>query len=142
MTYTGQCACGAVHFTITAAPIAVRQCWCRRCQKMAGGGPAHNAMFPTEALTITGPVAHTGYTADSGTAIHWDFCPTCGTPLLAYAPVARPHLRAVRLGVLDQPNDLAPQMVIWTGEAPAWAVFDPAIPQYPAAPPAPAPKAN
>ena len=140
MTYTGGCACGAVTLEITGAALAVRQCWCKRCQKMAGGGPAHNAMFKTDDIAIIGPRMKTGYTAQSGTQITWEFCETCGTPLLAYAPVARPHLRSVRLGALDSPHDLAPQAAIWTSEAPGWAHFDPKLPHYPEQPPAPATK--
>ena len=134
--YTGRCACGAVTMEIRGAPLAVRQCWCRRCQRMSGGGAAHNALFKTDDITVTGARADTGYRADSGAMIVWEFCPICATPVLTRADV-RPHLRGVRLGMLDQPHDLAPQAIIWTSEAPPYAQFDPALPQYPQQPPAP-----
>lgn len=55
MAYTGRCACGAVTATISAdAPVAVRQCWCRQCQQLAGGSHSTNAMFLTEQVAITG----------------------------------------------------------------------------------------
>jgi hypothetical protein len=50
---------------------------------------------------------------------------------------ARPQFRAVRLGMLDEPHGLKPQMVIWTEDAPAWAVIDPALEQYRRQPPPP-----
>ena len=139
MGYTGRCACGAVTLAISAKPLAVRECWCWHCQQLCGGSPVHNAMFPTEAIATTGELRRNTYIADSGTEIAWEFCPTCGTPLLAYSPVARPHLRSVRLGAIDRPNDLKPEVLIWTSEAPAWAVFDPALPQFREGPPAPPP---
>jgi len=40
----------------------------------------------------------------------------------------------IRSGTLDNTDLLAPQAVIWTDSAPAWAVFDPALPAFPTAP--------
>jgi hypothetical protein len=50
---------------------------------------------------------------------------------------ALPHLRAVRLGMIDLPHDLKPRLIIWTDDATDWAVFDPALEQWPKQPPAP-----
>ena len=53
---------------------------------------------------------------------------------------ARPNVRVVRLGVLDEGHGLRPDMAIWTDEAPDWAVIDPAMEQcarQPAPPPPP-----
>jgi len=139
MTYTGQCACGSVHLTIDAAPVATRQCWCRQCQTIAAGGPTHNAMFPAEAVTITGTLHHAAWTAASGNTLTFHFCPACGTQVYAQSS-ARLHIRTVRMGVINSPHDLAPQAIIWTDDAPAWAVFDPALPRFARQPPAPPPQ--
>jgi len=130
MPYTGQCLCGAVKLTMSDAPRVTRQCWCRQCRKMAGGGPAHNAMFRTDVLTVSGTLAQASYQADSGATFTQHFCPTCGTPVYGET-TALPHLRMVRFGVIDEPHDLAPQVAIWTSEAPPWAALDPAIPHWP-----------
>ena len=132
--YTGRCACGQVQFTIDAEPVMVRQCWCRSCQQMTGGGPAHNAMFPTDALTLTGELAEYSYEADSGNTMIRQFCASCGTPVFGHSP-ARPHLRGLRLGTLDEGHGLKPQMAIWTDAAPEWAVIDPALERHPTQPP-------
>jgi hypothetical protein len=139
MTYTGRCACGQVSLTIEAEPVGVRQCWCRSCQQASGGGPAHNAMFPTEAVTLDGELAQHSYVADSGNMMIRAFCAACHTPVIGYSP-ARPHLRSVRLGMLDAGHGLSPQAAIWTAEAPAWAVIDPALERHEGQPPAPAKK--
>ena len=136
--YTARCACGQIGLTITAEPVGVRQCWCRSCQQASGGGPAHNAMFPTDALTLSGELAQHSYVADSGNTMIREYCARCHTPVLGHSP-ARPHLRSVRLGVLDEGHGLAPQMAIWTAEAPAWAVIDSALEDFPGQPPAPPP---
>ena len=57
MAFTGRCGCEAVTLRIDGEPLAVRQCWCRRCQKIAAGGPTHNAIFRTDAITVEGEMA-------------------------------------------------------------------------------------
>lgn len=138
MTYQGSCACGAVIATIEAEPVAVRQCWCRQCQQLAAGSPTTNAMFPTEAVTMTGALGTHSYLAPSGNTLTQSFCPACGTPVMGQSS-GRPQFRTMRLGFIQPPHDLAPQMAIWTSEAPAWAQIDPALPRFEAQPPAPQP---
>ncbi|MBL0914823.1 MAG: GFA family protein [Sphingopyxis sp.] len=139
MGSTGRCSCGAVEVRIDAEPLAVRQCWCRRCQKIAAGGPTHNAIFPTDSIVADGVTASDSYVADSGNTLTRSHCPACGTPIFS-ASSARPQLRVVRLGVLDQPHGLKPTAVIWTSEAPEWAIFDPSTEQFAGQPPAPTPQ--
>lgn len=136
MRYSGSCACGAVKLQVNGEPIAIRQCWCRQCQRMSGGGPTHNAMFRTEDVRIEGELAGYGYVADSGNRLTQWYCPACGNPVYGQSS-ARLQFRTVRLGVLDQPHDLKPTMAIWTEAAPPWAVIDPALEQFPRQPPPP-----
>ena len=131
--FSGSCACGAVTFRIAGEPFAVRQCWCRHCQKLAAGGPTHNAFFPADAIAVTGTVASNAHRADSGNELTWYFCPACGTQLFGSSS-ARPQMRAVRLGSLDHAHDLEPTAAIWLQEAPAWVKIDPAMEQYPGQP--------
>lgn len=140
MTYTGRCACGSVTLSIAGEPVGTRQCWCRQCQQIAGGGPTHNAIFRTEDVTIAGEARSHGYVAASGNTLTQWFCPACGTPVYAQSS-ARPQFRTIRFGTLDLPHDPKPQVAIWTDDAPAWAVIDPALEQFPQQPPPP-PGAN
>lgn len=137
MTYTGRCACGDVTLTIGAAPIQTRQCWCRQCQQIAAGGPTHNAIFHGRDVTISGTLASRGYVATSGNTLTLWFCPSCGSQVYAQSS-ARPHLKTVRFGMLDEPHGLRPQMAIWTDDAPEWALIDPALERHPRQPPPPA----
>ena len=134
--YTGRCACGAVTATIDGAVVQVRQCWCRQCQQIAAGSPTTNAIFATEALTLAGELATTAYVAASGNTLTQSFCAKCCTPVMGESS-ARPQFRTLRLGFLDAPNDLAPEIAIWTADAPAWAVIDPALQHFPGQPPVP-----
>ncbi len=139
MVYTGRCACGAVRATIRGAAVAVRQCWCRQCQQIAAGSPTTNAMFATDDLSLEGALASTSYVAASGNTLTLSFCARCGTPVMGQSS-ARPQFRTIRLGFLDPGHDLRPEVAIWTEEAPAWAVIDPALERFPRQPPPPQPK--
>ena len=140
MSHSGTCACGEVSVTVTGEALGTRQCWCRQCQQIAAGGPTHNAIFDTGAVSITGQLGSSAWLADSGNTLTFHFCPSCGTQVYAQSS-ARPHLKTVRFGMLGTGHGLRPQMVIWTADAPDWAQIDPSLPQYPGQPPAP-PKAD
>jgi hypothetical protein len=130
----GGCLCGAVRFSIGAAPLAARACWCRLCQYLGGGTATVNVCFPADAVTIRGEVRDHENIADSGNRMRRGFCPSCGTPLFSAAE-ARPHLLFVRAGALDDPGLMPPQATIWTSQAPDWACIDPAIPAIDRQPP-------
>ncbi|AJP71485.1 GFA family protein [Sphingomonas hengshuiensis] len=134
MSHGGGCLCGAVRLSIAADPIAARQCWCRLCQYLSAGGGTVNAVFPADAVTVTGEVRWHASVADSGNAMQRGFCATCGTPLLSKAD-ARPMHLIVRAGALDDPAIAAPQSAIWTSAAPPWACIDQEIPNLPGQPP-------
>jgi hypothetical protein len=137
VSFTGRCACGKITVAITAdKPVGTRQCWCRQCQKIAAGGPTHNAIFLAEDVKVTGVLATSAWTAASGNTLTHSFCPLCGTQIYGQSS-ARMNLKTVRIGVLDTPHGLRPKMAIWTAEAPDWALIDPAIKHYEGQPPAP-----
>ena len=122
---TGKCLCGAVNFTLNAEPLAVRVCWCRDCQHLAANGTV-NMLVPTSALTISGVLSEHTKTASSGNAITRQFCPNCGTHLFAKSD-ARPQFRVIRVGTLDEPCSIQPNINIWASSAPTWACLDPSL---------------
>jgi hypothetical protein len=129
MAIAGGCLCGSVRFEIKAdTPLWVRQCWCCVCQYIGAGSGTVNAMFPKEALTLSGPLTDFVSVAVSGSVMHRRFCAECGTPVFTEAE-PRPHHIAVRAGALDDPNLAKPVAIIWTKSAPSWACFDPSLPQ-------------
>ncbi len=129
MAIAGGCLCGAVRFEIKAnAPLAVRQCWCRVCQFIGAGSGTVNAVFAKDAVTVSGPTTDYVSQADSGSTMHRRFCAQCGTPLFSEAE-QRPNHIVVRVGSFDDPNLATPGAIIWTRSAPAWACFDPTLPQ-------------
>ena len=134
MEITGGCLCKAVRYSVSAAPIVTRSCWCRVCQYIGAGSGTVNTGFPSEALKVSGELHEYVMSADSGNVMHRRFCPTCGTHVLTGSE-ARPHLVFVRAGTLDDPEPARPQLTIWTASAPSWACFDERIPQVERQPP-------
>lgn len=132
--YSGQCNCGAVSIRISGEPLEVRQCWCRQCQKVAGGFATTNAFFGTDEIALSGETSSHAYEAASGNILTHIFCRSCGNPIIAHSS-ARPHLQVVRLAMLDGNHGLAPTMAIWTDEAPSWAKIDPELTLFQRQPP-------
>ncbi|MEP7311729.1 MAG: GFA family protein [Pseudomonadota bacterium] len=131
---TGGCLCRAVRYSVTAAPIVARICWCRLCQYLGAGSSTVNVCFPSNAMTVTGALADYLSVADSGNRIHRKFCPACGTPLFSAAE-ARPHLIFARAGTLDDTEIARPVMTIWTSQAPSWACISTELPRVEGQPP-------
>ena len=52
--YTGGCLCGAVRIEIAAAPYRVGICHCLDCRKRQGAIFHTFAVFPVDAVTVTG----------------------------------------------------------------------------------------
>jgi hypothetical protein len=136
MAHTGRCLCGAVTLSIASDPIGARTCWCRDCQKFGGGNGTTNAFFRFDDLNQSGELSWHESTADSGNATHRGFCPKCGSHVITRSSGA-PHLCGVRVSILDDSDLTAPQAVIWTDSAPAWAALDRELPNFPKAPPPP-----
>ena len=136
MPFSGRCACGQITLAISGKPISTRQCWCRQCQQIAAGGPTNNAIFKADEVAIAGTLAAATWPAASGNTLTFHFCPSCGSQIYGQSS-ARPHLKTVRFGALDEPHGLKPEIAIWTDEAPTWAKIDPAMEQWPQQPPAP-----
>jgi hypothetical protein len=134
MQITGGCLCKAVRYSISAAPLVTRTCWCRVCQYIGAGSATVNCGFRSDALTVSGELREHVMVADSGNVMHRRFCPSCGTHLFTAAE-ARPHLVFVRAGTLDDPELARPAATIWTASAPSWACFDERIPKVERQPP-------
>ncbi|MER2529495.1 MAG: GFA family protein [Candidatus Competibacter denitrificans] len=122
---TGRCLCGAVSFTLAAEPLAARICWCRDCQHLAANGSV-NLLVRTDDLVVSGPLSEYTKKADSGDDVTRQFCPNCGTHLFGKV-ATRPQFRVVRVGNLDDPSSIKPDMNIWVASAPRWACLDPTL---------------
>ena len=133
MTRTGGCRCGAVRYTLSAEPFAVRLCWCRDCQYWSTGNAAVNMLVPRDAVRVDGELDGWDSMAESGNHMRRSFCPRCGTPMFSEARENAARM-VIRVGTLDDATGIVPTTVIWTDSAPAWAPIDPALQAFPRQP--------
>ena len=113
--FTGGCSCGQARFSADAEPAFVGVCHCRACQKKSGSAFAIIVALPKQALTVTGDVTTYDAVGDSGKAVHYRFCPRCGSPVTRNADLL-PDLMMIHAGTLDDPELVKPPMEIYCDE--------------------------
>ena len=105
--FTGGCLCGEVRIEAEAQPYRVGLCHCLDCRKHHGALFFGAAMFPEDAVTITG-----GTNEYQGR----HFCPRCGSSVFnRFGDEVEVHL-----GALDAPNQLTPTYECWTIRRESW----------------------
>ena len=98
---TGGCLCGAVRFVARGRPFRVGLCHCMDCRKHHGALFHASAIFPADAVTVT------GQTRDYKGR---HFCPRCGSSVFARSG----DEIEVHLGALDAPDRFTPTYELWT----------------------------
>ena len=130
---SGQCLCGACRYEIDGEPVVVAHCHCLDCQRLSGAGHTTGAMFPEADVRLAGPVATYDATSEAGNVVTRLFCGQCGSPLFG-RNTGMPGFMTVSVGTLDAPDDLTPQVAIFTRTRRAWDVMDPALATFEAQP--------
>ncbi|WGM40832.1 GFA family protein [Caulobacter sp. NIBR1757] len=140
--HEGGCTCGEVRFRMTTAPMFVHCCHCRQCQRATGSAFVVNALIETDRIEILqGSPRATPGPSESGRPHDVYRCPACLTALWSdYG--RRPALRFLRVGALDEPAALPPDVHIFTrsklpwvnlsGEAAVFEVYYDMAAQWPA----------
>ena len=120
----GGCLCGAVTYKISGAPIIVAHCYCRDCQRVTGAGHTTGAMFPAEAIKVTGAMSEYRSKGDSGSTVSHLFCATCSSRLFG-KNTNMPGVMTVGAGTLNDPGAVTPQVAIFARSRPPWDAPDP-----------------
>jgi hypothetical protein len=129
--FSGGCACGAIRYESSEAPVAMVNCHCRDCQRAGGSAYSPTVVVRATALRFTaGEPTYFGVTAESGSRVRRAFCAACGAPLLATTSI-RPNVIGVRAGSLDDPSWFRPTADVWTSSAQPWDVMHSDVPNFP-----------
>ena len=116
---TGGCACGSIRYQLVDKPMFVHCCHCDDCQRLTGSAFVLNAIIETEAIKLLRgkPVAVPVPRENGPHDIYR--CPRCQTALWSdYG--RKPNLRFVRIGTLDKPDALKPDVHIYTRWKAKW----------------------
>jgi hypothetical protein len=129
-TLTGGCLCGAVRYTVDVPIAKLIACYCTDCQRATSAGGSINALIPASAFKIVkGQTRVFSKHADSGNILHRHFCADCGSWI--YNPRGGdPEQIVLKVGTLDQHDDMKIVLNIWTQSRRPWAPIDPTIPAY------------
>jgi len=129
MKVTGGCHCGAIAYDAEIDPERVGICHCTDCQRLTGSAYRVTAAARREDFTLRRGSPRTYVkTGDSGARRAQVFCGDCGSPLYTYA-VDDPAMFGVRVGSIDQRDQLIPRRQIWCRSALPWAMDIRALPQ-------------
>ncbi len=125
----GGCTCGAIRYRLESKPIFVHCCHCRWCQRETGASYALNAMIESDRLVlIKGEPATVTVPTNSGKGQKYSRCPICLVALWSNYAGAGDAIHFVRVGTLDNPDLVPPDLHIYTESKQPWIELGPDIP--------------
>lgn len=129
-TYSGSCFCGAVKYRLESAPMFVHCCHCKDCQSQTGTAFALNAIIEADRITLlSGAPQPVTMRTDSGRPHDIYRCPDCRTAVWSDYGRRRVML-FVRIGTLDDPPALLPDVHIFTRSKLPWVILPPDVPAF------------
>jgi hypothetical protein len=131
---TGGCDCRHIRYRLESRPLFVHCCHCRWCQRETGSAFVLNAMIETDRVTRLGPEPELVDTPSaSGKGQKIARCPHCRIAVWSHYAGAGALLSFVRVGTLDEPDRLPPDIHIFTESKQPWVVLPAGaavVPQY------------
>jgi hypothetical protein len=126
----GGCACGHVRYRLASAPMIVHCCHCRDCQRQTGSAFVLNALIETNRVEIlSGETEAVPTPTDSGRPHVIHRCPTCKIAVWSHYGGVLP-LSFVRVGTLDDPSALPPNVHIYTRSRLPWVALPADVPAF------------
>lgn len=127
----GGCTCRRVRYRVTRAPLIVHCCHCRWCQRETGSAFALNALVESEAVhPLSGDPERVITPSNSGKGQTIVRCPECHIALWSHYAGAGDKLSFIRVGTLDNPDALPPDVHIFTASKQPWVILAHDIPAF------------
>jgi hypothetical protein len=127
--YDGGCTCRQVRYRLTSKPLFVHCCHCSWCQRETGSAFALNAMIEADRVQVLqGAVDVVETPSQSGKGQRISRCPTCKIALWSNYAGAGDAVRFVRVGTLDEPSRLPPDIHIFTASKQPWVALPAGVP--------------
>ncbi len=125
-TCEGGCTCGHVRYQVNSEPLIVHCCHCRGCQKNSGSAFALNALFEADRVKlISGYVEEITVPTPSGVGQIIARCSKCKVAVWSNYNMGglKERIRFIRVGTLDDPDQLPPDVHIFTGSKQPWVIL-------------------
>jgi hypothetical protein len=117
----GCCACGIVRYRLTREPMFVHCCHCTSCQRETGSAFVINALVESDQVeTLKGSPQAVMTPSESGRGQQIWRCPECKVALWSNYGGDKDVLRFVRVGTLDRPGEVPPDIHIYTRSKLPW----------------------
>ncbi|MEM7616547.1 MAG: GFA family protein [Pseudomonadota bacterium] len=130
----GGCTCGAVRYELTRPPLFTHCCHCTWCQRETGSAFVLNALIEAPAVSVLrGTPVDVPVPSESGGGQVITRCPVCQVALWSVYSGAGPAIRFVKVGTLDAPAQVPPDIHIFTRSKQPWVQLAgdiPAVPEY------------
>jgi len=130
----GGCTCRQVRYRLASRPMFVNCCHCRWCQRESGSAFAINAMIEAERVELlAGQPELVDTPSHSGKGQKIWRCPRCCVAVWSNYAGAGEAVRFVRVGTLDEPDLLPPDIHIFTESRQPWVQLPadkPAVREY------------
>ena len=128
----GGCDCRHVRYRMETTPLFVHCCHCRWCQRESGASFALNAMIEADRITELAAAPELIKTPSASGYGQWFArCPQCRIAVWSHYAGAGPLIKFVRVGTLDQPDHLPPDIHIYTSSKQPWVIIPPGTPAVP-----------
>ena len=120
----GGCDCRTVRYSLDSPPLFVHCCHCRWCQRETGASFALNAMIEADRVSLlAGEPDLIDTPSASGKGQKIARCPKCRIAVWSNYSGAGPYVHFVRVGTLDEPDRLPPDIHIFTASKQPWVVL-------------------
>jgi hypothetical protein len=117
----GGCTCRQLRYRLSGTPLIVHACHCRWCQRETGTAFAINALYEADRVThLAGEPEIVPTPSQSGKGQRIARCPSCRVSIWSNYPQGGPAVRFVRVGTLDEPDLLPPDIHIFTSSKQPW----------------------
>jgi hypothetical protein len=130
----GGCTCRSIRYRMLTRPLFVHCCHCRWCQRETGASFALNAMIEADRVELlAGELDVVMTPSNSGKGQKISRCPRCRIAVWSNYAGAGDTVHFVRVGTLDEPDRLPPDIHIFTASKQPWVVLPagtPAVPEY------------
>jgi hypothetical protein len=130
--YDGGCTCRFVRYRIMSKPLYVHCCHCRWCQRETGTSFGLNALIESDRVHLLhGEVEIVNTPSNSGKGQRISRCPKCHIAVWSNYAAAGDAIRFIRVGTLDEPDRLPPDIHIFTASKQPWVIIPPDMPSVP-----------
>jgi hypothetical protein len=125
----GGCDCRAIRYRMLSRPLFVHCCHCRWCQRESGAAFALNALIESDrVIVLKGAPAMVQIPTNSGKGQKVARCPACQIALWSNYAGAGDAIRFIRVGTLDEPDRMPPDIHIYTMSKQPWVSLSPEVP--------------